>query len=158
MMLYNKKKKLIKNVENLTEIELEEIFLLLKNKNIEYTSNKNGIFINLKNFNETLINELEDYIIFSKNNNKFLENKIKINNEFIKNYNKSNIDLIHNFEEYGNLKNIDFLNKVNLNYKRKKKAENQFLNIIKKYNRILLNVNENDLNLNELKHEKYKIK
>ena len=50
------------------------------------------------------------------------------------------------------------LNKVNLNYKRKKKAENQFLNIIKKYNRILLNVNENDLNLNELKHEKYKIK
>ena len=158
MMLYNKKKKLIKNVENLTEIELEEIFLLLKNKNIEYTSNKNGIFINLKNFNETLINELEDYIIFSKNNNNFLENKIKINNEFIKNYNKSNIDLIHNFEEYGNLKNIDFLNKVNLNYKRKKKAENQFLNIIKKYNRILLNVNENDLNLNELKHEKYKIK
>ena len=158
MMLYNKKKKLIKNVENLTEIELEEIFLLLKNKNIEYTSNKNGIFINLKNFNETLINELEDYIIFSKNNNKFLENKIKINNEFIKNYNKSNIDLIHNFEEYGNLKNIDFLNKVNLNYKRKKKTENQFLNIIKKYNRILLNVNENDLNLNELKHEKYKIK
>lgn len=158
MMLYNKKKKLIKNVENLTEIELEEIFLLLKNKKIEYTSNKNGIFINLKNFNETLINELEDYIIFSKNNNKFLENKIKINNEFIKNYNKSNIDLIHNFEEYGNLKNIDFLNKVNLNYKRKKKAENQFLNIIKKYNRILLNVNENDLNLNELKHEKYKIK
>ncbi len=158
MMLYNKKKRLIKNVENLTEIELEEIFLLLKNKNIEYTSNKNGIFINLKNFNETLINELEDYIIFSKNNNKFLENKIKINNEFIKNYNKSNIDLIHNFEEYGNLKNIDFLNKVNLNYKRKKKAENQFLNIIKKYNRILLNVNENDLNLNELKHEKYKIK
>ena len=158
MMLYNKKKKLIKNVENLTEIELEEIFLLLKNKNIEYTSNKNGIFINLKNFNETLINELEDYIIFSKNNNNFLENKIKINNEFIKNYNKSNIDLIHNFEEYGNLKNIDFLNKVNLNYKRKKKKENQFLNIIKKYNRILLNVNENDLNLNELKHEKYKIK
>ena len=158
MMLYNKKKKLIKNVENLTEIELEEIFLLLKNKNIEYTSNKNGIFINLKNFNETLINELEYYIIFSKNNNKFLENKIKINNEFIKNYNKSNIDLIHNFEEYGNLKNIDFLNKVNLNYKRKKKTENQFLNIIKKYNRILLNVNENDLNLNELKHEKYKIK
>jgi len=158
MMLYNKKKRLIKNVENLTEIELEEIFLLLKNKNIEYTSNKNGIFINLKNFNETLINELEEYIIFSKNNNKFLENKIKINNEFIKNYNKSNIDLIHNFEEYGNLKNIDFLNKVNLNYKRKKKTENQFLNIIKKYNRILLNVNENDLNLNELKHEKYKIK
>jgi|TARA_B110000977_G_scaffold200173_1_gene289743 hypothetical protein len=158
MMLYNKKKRLIKNVENLTEIELQEIFLLLKNKNIEYTSNKNGIFINLKNFNETLINELEEYIIFSKNNNKFLENKIKINNEFIKNYNKSNIDLIHNFEEYGNLKNIDFLNKVNLNYKRKKKTENQFLNIIKKYNRILLNVNENDLNLNELKHEKYKIK
>lgn len=159
MNLNLEKKNLIKNIETLTKLELKEIFILLKNKDIEYTSNKNGIFINLKNFDKDLINELQEYIIFCKNNKTFLENDIKMNNELIKNYNKNNIDLITNFVEYTNLKNIDFIDKINLNFKKRRKKENhtKFINIIKKYNRILLNTNENELNLNELKHEKYKI-
>ena len=32
----------------------------------------------------------------------------------------------------------------------------KFINIIKKYNRVLLNSTDSELNLNELNHEKYK--
>ena len=159
MSLNLEKKNLIKNIETLSKLELKEVFILLKNKNIEYTSNKNGIFINLKNFDKNLINELQEYVTFCKNNKTFLENDIKMNNEIIKNYNKNNIDLIQNFVEYTNLKDIEFIDKINLNYKKRRKKENhmKFINIIKKYNRILLNTNDNELNLNELKREKYKI-
>ena len=159
MSLNLEKKNLIKNIETLSKLELKEVFNLLKNKNIEYTSNKNGIFINLKNFDKNLINELQEYVTFCKNNKTFLENDIKMNNEIIKNYNKNNIDLIQNFVEYTNLKDIEFIDKINLNYKKRRKKENhmKFINIIKKYNRILLNTNDNELNLNELKREKYKI-
>ena len=56
------------------------------------------------------------------------------------------------------MKNLDFIEKVNVNLKKKKKKENhmKFINIIKKYNRILLNSTDNEVNLNELNYEKYK--
>ena len=158
MNLDIEKKKLIKNIEKLSKLELKEIFILLKNKNIEYSINKNGIFINLKKFDKELITELQNYVIFCKNNKIFLENNINKNNDLIKNYNKNNIDLIHNFIEYTNLENLNFIEQISINLKRKKKKENhmKFINIIKKYNRILLNTIDNELNLNELSYEKYK--
>ena len=158
MNLNIEKKRLIENIQKLSKLELKEIFILLKNKNIEYSINKNGIFINLKNFDEKLIKELQDYVIFCKNNKIFLENNIKKNNNLIKNYNKNNIDLIHNFVEYTNLKNLCFIENININLKKRKKKENhmKFINVIKKYNRILLNNTDNELNLNELSFEKYK--
>ena len=158
MNLDIEKKKLIKNIEKLSKLELKEIFILLKNKNIEYSINKNGIFINLKKFDKELITELQNYVIFCKNNKIFLENNINKNDDLIKNYNKNNIDLIHNFIEYTNLENLNFIEQISINLKRKKKKENhmKFINIIKKYNRILLNTIDNELNLNELSYEKYK--
>ena len=158
MNLDIEKKRLIQNIEKLSKLELKEVFLLLKNKKIEYSINKNGIFINLKNFDEELIKELQTYVLFCKNNKIFLENNIKTNNNLIKNYNKNNIDLIHNFIEYTNLKNLYVIEKISINFKKKKKKENhmKFINIIKKYNRILLNTTDNELNLNELSYEKYK--
>ena len=158
MNLNIEKKRLIENIQKLSKLELKEIFILLKNKNIEYSINKNGIFINLKNFDEKLIKELQDYVIFCKNNKIFLENNIKKNNNLIKNYNKNNIDLIHNFVEYTNLKNLCFIENININLKKRKKKENhmKFINVIKKYNRILLNNTDNELNLNELSFKKYK--
>lgn len=158
MNLDIEKKRLKKNIESLSKLELNEIFILLKKKKIEYTTNNNGIFINLKNFDKELITELENYILFCKNNKIFLDKNIENKNNLIKNYNKTNIDLIHNFEEYINLKNVSFIEKMTIKFKRKKKMENhmKFINIIKKYNRVLLNSTDSELNLNELNHEKYK--
>tara|TARA_B100000925_G_C21942709_1_gene445330 strand:- start:58 stop:531 length:474 start_codon:yes stop_codon:yes gene_type:complete len=157
MSLNIEKKKLVKDIEKLSRIELEEIFNLLKSRNIEYTSNNNGIFINLKNFDKNLVKELQNYVLFLQNNNKKLDIDIQNNIEIVKNYNKNNIDLIENFVEYVNLKDIEFLSNINLKRKRKKENYMKFINTKKKYNRILLNINDNELIFNELTHEKYKL-
>ena len=157
MSLNIEKKELVKNIEKLSKIELEEIFNLLNSKNIEYTSNNNGVFINLKNFDKNLVKELQNYVLFLQNNNKKLDIDIKNNIEIVKNYNKNNIDLIENFVEYVNLKDIEFLANINLKRKRKKENYMKFINTKKKYNRILLNINDNELIFNELTHEKYKL-
>ena len=157
MSLNIEKKELVKNIEKLSKIELEEIFNLLNSKNIEYTSNNNGVFINLKNFDKNLVKELQNYVLFLQNNNKKLDIDIKNNIEIVKNYNKNNIDLIENFVEYVNLKDIEFLSNINLKRKRKKENYMKFINTKKKYNRILLNINDNELIFNELIHEKYKL-
>ena len=150
MSLNIEKKKLVKDIEKLSRIELEEIFNLLKSRNIEYTSNNNGIFINLKNFDKNLVKELQNYVLFLQNNNKKLDIDIQNNIEIVKNYNKNNIDLIENFVEYVNLKDIEFLANINLKRKRKKENYMKFINTKMKYNRILLN-------LNIVKCEYYKI-
>lgn len=157
MSLNIEKKELVKDIEKLSRIELEEIFNLLKSRNIEYTSNNNGIFINLKNFDKNLVKELQNYVLFLQNNNKKLDIDIQNNIEIVKNYNKNNIDLIENFVEYVNLKDIEFLANINLKRKRKKENYMKFINTKKKYNRILLNINDNELTFNELTHEKYKL-
>tara|TARA_Y100000385_G_scaffold257936_1_gene285538 strand:+ start:300 stop:773 length:474 start_codon:yes stop_codon:yes gene_type:complete len=157
MALNIEKKKLVKDIEKLSKIELDEIFNLLKNKNIEYTSNNNGIFINLKNFDKNLITELQNYVLFLQTNKKKLDIDIQNNIDIVKNYNKNNIDLIENFVEYINLKDIDFLDNINLKRKRKKENYMKFINTKKKYNRILLNINDNELIFNELTREKYKL-
>ena len=138
---------LVKDIEKLSRIELEEIFNILKSRNIEYTSNNNGIFINLKNFDKNLVKELQNYVLFLQNNNKKLDIDIQNNIEIVKNYNKNNIDLIENFVEYVNLKDIEFLSNINLKRKRKKENYMKFINTKKKYNRILLNINDNELTL-----------
>ena len=157
MALNIEKKKLVKDIEKLSKIELDEIFNLLKNKNIEYTSNNNDIFINLKNFDKNLITELQNYVLFLQTNKKKLDIDIQNNIDIVKNYNKNNIDLIENFVEYINLKDIDFLDNINLKRKRKKENYMKFINTKKKYNRILLNINDNELIFNELTREKYKL-
>lgn len=157
MALNIEKKKLVRDIEKLSKIELEEVFNLLKNKNIEYTSNNNGIFINLKNFDKNLVKELQNYVFFLQTNKKKLDIDIQNNINIVKNYNKNNIDLIENFVEYINLKDIEFLANINLKRKRKKENYMKFINTKKKYNRILLNINDNELTLNELTHEKYKL-
>ena len=157
MALNIEKKKLVKDIEKLSKIELDEIFNLLKNKNIEYTSNNNGIFINLKNFDKNLITELQNYVLFLQTNKKKLDIDIQNNIDIVKNYNKNNINLIENFVEYINLKDIDFLDNINLKRKRKKENYMKFINTKKKYNRILLNINDNELIFNELTREKYKL-
>lgn len=157
MNLNSKKKNLVNNIKNLSELETEQIFNLIKSKNIEYTFNNNGAFINLKNFDNNLVKELQDYVLFLQNNKNRLDTDIKNNIEIIKNYKKSNIDLIENFVEYINLKDINFLSKINFNKKKKKENYMKFINTKKKYNRILLNINDNDSIMNELTYEKYKI-
>lgn len=76
--LYKKKKKLINDIKNLSKNEHIQIFHIIKNANIKYTENNNGIFINLNNINDEILYKLIDFIKYTKFNNNELEKIDKI--------------------------------------------------------------------------------
>tara|TARA_Y100000992_G_scaffold293349_1_gene251857 strand:- start:640 stop:843 length:204 start_codon:yes stop_codon:yes gene_type:complete len=61
---YNDKKILVNNIKNLNKKDLyKQIFILLLENNIKYTNNKNGIFFNINNLNDSLIKKINEIII-----------------------------------------------------------------------------------------------
>jgi hypothetical protein len=56
-----KKKELIENVKGLNDIQLYQIYMMIKSDNIKHTMNNNGIFINFKNMEDELIQKIIDY-------------------------------------------------------------------------------------------------
>lgn len=152
------KKKLIDNINKLSKLEKNEVFNIIKKYNITYTSNSNGIFVNLQYFTEDIVKDLNNYMLFCKNNKKILEYNETKNNDMINIYKNSNtIDLIKNFEEYKNLEDLKFLEKINFNKRKKVENHQKFMNILKKYNRLYLNMNDLDYNMNQLTHDKYNL-
>lgn len=77
----------IKNrIDNLHENEFVEIFKIIKSNNEKFTTNSNGIFINICNLKTISINELTKFLIFSENNNKLIkkeEKERKIYREYV---------------------------------------------------------------------------
>ena len=64
----------IKNkVDNLSENEVTEIFKIIKNNNEKYSTNKNGIFINLSTLKKNTIQEMCNFLFFCDNNNKAID-------------------------------------------------------------------------------------
>ena len=57
--------------------EFVEIFKIIKSNNEKYTTNSNGIFINICNLKTISINELTKFLIFSENNNKLIRKRRK---------------------------------------------------------------------------------
>jgi hypothetical protein len=68
----------IKNrIDNLHENEFVEIFKIIKSNNEKFTTNSNGIFINICNLKTVSINEITKFLIFSENNNKLIKKEEK---------------------------------------------------------------------------------
>lgn len=64
----------IKNrIENLYENELVEIFKIIKDNKERYTTNNNGIFINICNIKAITLTEITNFLIFSEKNNKLID-------------------------------------------------------------------------------------
>lgn len=60
---YNDKKILVNNIKNLNKKDLyKQIFILLLENNIKYTNNKNGVFFNINNLNDSLIRKINEII------------------------------------------------------------------------------------------------
>lgn len=66
------KYKLKDDLSKLNSEQYIEVYRLLQENNISYNSNKNGIFFNLGNLNNSMINKLKDYVIFCRDNKKML--------------------------------------------------------------------------------------
>lgn len=60
-------------IEILTENELAEIFKIIKKNNEKYTTNKNGIFVNLTILKRITVIELSNFLYFCENNDKIFD-------------------------------------------------------------------------------------
>tara|TARA_B100000497_G_C7327538_1_gene217460 strand:- start:41 stop:523 length:483 start_codon:yes stop_codon:yes gene_type:complete len=154
------KRELVNKILKLSKIQQNEIFNIIKNEGINYSSNNNGIFINLTKIDISLISKINLYIDYLKSNQENL-NRIEdyYNTITMYNENEKKIYKIVNFNEYVNLQNTKFLENIknDLNLKKKKEINSKFINTIKKYQRQLFLNYEHD-NLNDLSKENYLIK
>lgn len=77
----------IKNqLEQLTIKQQEEILKLLNKLNISYSENNNGIFFNLSNLDNDQLKELEQYIEYTKDQEKTLQKIENVKDELTKVY------------------------------------------------------------------------
>ena len=123
MDLIIKKKKLIDMSSNLNKIEYHEILNIIQKDNCTYSSNSNGIFINLTNIKNETIDRVFDFLKFTKQKKEELKEKenylenfkknIKIEEKKIPELN-NNIKVINNDDN----KSLDSLsdNEDNINY------------------------------------------
>lgn len=59
-----KLKELKNKILNLEEFQQIEIIKIIKENNIKYSSNKNGIFLNMKLLSDKTIKEINNYFTF----------------------------------------------------------------------------------------------
>jgi hypothetical protein len=52
------------NINKLTNDELIELFKIIKNNNINFTKNNNGVFLNLNWLTKEQLNKINNYISF----------------------------------------------------------------------------------------------
>ena len=70
-----KKKKLLDSVKNLSNIEYNEIFNIIQENNCQYSGNNNGIFINLQNVSDEIIDKIFNFLEFIKKKKEELNEK-----------------------------------------------------------------------------------
>ena len=82
-MSYDDLKFLKQKIESTTQEEKIEIFNIFKKNNVNYTQNKNGIFIILNNIEKSTINKIYNFL-------NFLDDSKKITKEMEEKMNKLN--------------------------------------------------------------------
>ena len=81
-------------IEHLDKSLHIKIFDILKSNNIEFSENRNGVFINLNKLDKHIINKINNFLVYLNNQEKHLnviENiKDEINNDFFNHKKKDN--------------------------------------------------------------------
>ena len=152
------KKEIINKINTLTNIQQKEIFNIIKRNNINYTFNKNGVFIDITKIDNDLVDEIINYIKFIESNDISLNKIETLCTKYYNNRNTvSDTYKIINFIEFKHLDTTQIekiINIINKNKNNKKECHLKFTNTMKKYNRILLN-SETENYINNLDYEDY---
>ena len=69
--------KLKKEIKNLSHYQINEIYSIIKKNTDSYTENRNGLFIDMRNLDNNVIDKLNKFIEYSKKNRAILEKKQK---------------------------------------------------------------------------------
>ena len=79
-------------IENLDAFHHNKILKVLVKNNIKYSENRNGIFVNMNSFDKNTVKEIEDSLLYIKNQEKNLQDietiKEEINKDYFENDNK----------------------------------------------------------------------
>jgi len=67
-------------IDLLEEIEKKEIFNLINKNNMKYSTNKNGVFVNMNLFTKDVIKDIMNFLDFSENNKKLLREREQLQN------------------------------------------------------------------------------
>jgi hypothetical protein len=78
----NKTRKVIfDRINSLSSTEHEEIFKIIRQYNVIYSQNKNGIFFNLSNLSDDVVKNIDEFVSYCMSNKKDLDEYDKILNE-----------------------------------------------------------------------------
>ena len=97
--------KLKKKIESLDPIHHLKILDILNNNNISYTENRYGVHILMNNFNDELIQKIEEFLIYIKNQEENLQNIEKLKKEFKKDFFDNNDSLSNQLNNKNNTPN-----------------------------------------------------
>ena len=79
-------------IENLDVFHHNKILKILVQNNIKYSENRNGIFVNMNSFDNKTVKEIEESLLYIKNQEKNLQDietiKEEINKDYFENDNK----------------------------------------------------------------------
>lgn len=75
----------IQNIENESQHHLK-ILEILKVNNVNYSENSNGVFVNMNNLDDDIINKLKEYLVYIDQQNKKFEDVENIKNQLKKDY------------------------------------------------------------------------
>tara|TARA_Y100000816_G_C26092394_1_gene577467 strand:- start:163 stop:465 length:303 start_codon:yes stop_codon:yes gene_type:complete len=73
-------------MENMNNIHHLKFFEIIKNHNIQFSENRNGIFINMNSLNEKIMDEINLYISYVNKQEETLDQTEKIKNDFQKEF------------------------------------------------------------------------
>ena len=79
-------KKLNNKVNKLNEFHHKKIFDIIKNNNIKYSENRNGVFINLNNLSSNILDKIKQYMEYINIQEKNISNFENIKKEFKKDF------------------------------------------------------------------------
>ena len=75
----------IQNIEDDSQHHLK-ILEILKVNNVNYSENSNGVFVNMNNLDDDIINKLKEYLVYIDQQNKKFEDVENIKNQLKKDY------------------------------------------------------------------------
>ncbi len=74
---FEKRKKMLEELKKFTRAEQEELYMILRKNGEEVSENRNGMFFDLLNLNETTIEKINKLIIFCNENRNSFESREK---------------------------------------------------------------------------------
>ncbi len=100
---HNEKKDLVKRIEKITsKIHYKQIFKIIKLSGVKITQNSNGVFFNMNELSNDILQKIEEYIDSILKNNNNLNIDMKYYNNVIMNTTTQSEGDVKNIIDYNN--------------------------------------------------------